>query len=381
MADQLLASGPERLGGLGRQPHQLRALLGLEAGEHVAEEELPLGSDPRHELLPGARQPDGRRPPVSGLAAPFGDAHSLEPVDEPRRRRVVDSDPVRQFSDAQATVRKQRQGPDLARRQLPRQARMQRREQPAAAQYRAELVPALRELVCEWFQLTATDTCNIQKLLLADDLDGIAVGENVIPPDALIVELRGGPGNAGARARRGELVVDGPCGVENRCSRRQRLRLCLIPGAPKADPNQARQLPQRPSEPLEAGVVEDRDTDRGKLCSPGDFRDDGRIGLVELRHRDERPLLDPRCMKLRPHHAQRLHRLGRGLAENHGVRPAEDAEQRAAATAIVVSACDEARDLDELHQQATDTRERRHRPLRGLRLGPHGRRTAADGRR
>src|SRR5207237_1233232 len=58
---QLLAAGPERIGGLGRQPHELGAFVRLERGQDVEEEELPLGGDPGAELVPALRELVGER--------------------------------------------------------------------------------------------------------------------------------------------------------------------------------------------------------------------------------------------------------------------------------------------------------------------------------
>jgi len=58
----------------------------------------------------------------------------------------------------------------LARRQLGGAARVQRGEELSAAESGAELVPALRELVGERLEITATDSCILQKLHSADCL-------------------------------------------------------------------------------------------------------------------------------------------------------------------------------------------------------------------
>src|SRR5204862_7960447 len=57
-------------------------------------------------------------------------------------------------------------------------------------------------------------------------------------------------------------------------------------------------------------------------------------------------------------------------AEAHGVRPAEDSEQRTSAPTVVASAHEETGDLDELHGHAVDAGDRGNRPRRRERVVP-----------
>ena len=101
----------------------------------------------RDELAALGGQPDQDRAAVALLAAALGQAELLEPVDEPRRGRVVDADAVGQLAHPQAVVLGQQlERAQLAGRQLRPQLGVQRGVQPAAGEDRAELAPAGGEL-------------------------------------------------------------------------------------------------------------------------------------------------------------------------------------------------------------------------------------------
>ena len=86
------------------------------------------------------------------------------------------------------------------------------------------------------------------------------------------------------------------------------------------------------------------------------------VRLVHLRGRQDRGPLDAGGAHLR-HHVLQLVRVGRGVvAEDDGVGAAQHAEQRAAAAPVFACACDEPRNLDQLHEHAADARQCRHRP-------------------
>jgi hypothetical protein len=99
---------------------------------------------------------------------PLDQVELFEPVDHPRRRRVVDPDAGGELADPQAgALADQRQRPQLARGELRPKLGVQGGVQASAGEDRPELAPAARELFGQRFQVTSRDICKIQKLLLA----------------------------------------------------------------------------------------------------------------------------------------------------------------------------------------------------------------------
>ena len=101
---QLFAAVPKRLSGLGRQSHELGALVRLERGQHLAEEALPSPPHGFDEDDAGGRQIDHDRPPVTLGAPPFRQTPRLEAVDQARRRRLVYANAIGELADPNAAL-------------------------------------------------------------------------------------------------------------------------------------------------------------------------------------------------------------------------------------------------------------------------------------
>ena len=102
---QLLAAraqGERRLRG---QPHELDAFVRVERGEHVGRRTAAAATArSATSSSPACGEPDDGRAPVALEAVPLGEPELLEPVDEPRRGRLVDADAVGELADPQPVV-------------------------------------------------------------------------------------------------------------------------------------------------------------------------------------------------------------------------------------------------------------------------------------
>src|SRR6185437_9800201 len=97
------------------------------------------------------------------------------------------------------------------------------------------------------------------------DLDGVAVGKDVVAADALVLELRRRAADPRPRARFGEGVVNQVRRVDDGRVRLERVWLGVVQaGPPQVDTDQPRELPDGLAEAVEARLVEDGNADRGE---------------------------------------------------------------------------------------------------------------------
>jgi len=122
-------------------------------------------------------------------------------------------------------------------------------------------------------------------------------------------------------------------------------------GTAQEDPDQARQIPDRVTQRLEALFVENRYAERAL----------GRRRFVRLRRDDERRLLDRRELELRADGVERLGLCG-VMAEHDSVGATQHAEQCPTPAPALGGTLDQPGNLDELDEHAAQSRQRRDRP-------------------
>ena len=151
--------------------------------------------------------------------------------------------------------------------------------------------------------------------------------------------------------------------VGNRRAGLERERLGLGDAVrPEPDADQAGQLPDRVADRVERGLVEDRHGHDLELRQgTRESLDRTREGLVGAGRGDDRRLLDPgrRHLGADDGDVARV-AVGPGAVDDRVGQP-EDPEERPSAAAILGRALDEARDLDELDEDAADPGQGRHR--------------------
>jgi hypothetical protein len=138
---------------------------------------------------------------------------------------------------------------------------------------------------------------------------------------------------------------------------------------PQVDADQVDQLPDRPPQPIQAGLVQDRDGNDRQPENRGSQPIEGSCGrFVLLRAHDQRGQVDPGADHLGANLEQRVGGGAEIVAVEDRVGTTQHAEQRSPPASILAGAGDKSRDLHQLDQHATDARQDGDRPQRRERV-------------
>ncbi len=134
------------------------------------------------------------------------------------------------------------------------------------------------------------------------------------------------------------------------------------PVRPQSDPDQTGQPPDRRPDGIERRLVENRHGDDLEIrYGRRQALERTRGRLVRTRRRDERRLVDAGRRHLGPDDRELGGVAVSPAAVHDGVGEAQDAQERPSAATVVGRALDQARDLDELDEDAADPSEGRNR--------------------